>query len=869
MIWLYHKIRRVISKDARLWVNLLIIGGYYGLGIWLGTQYDWTIWQCIYYTTVTVTTVGYGDFSPESQGGKVAGIFFILIGLMVILSMIQEMADDWLTAMQKKIIEAADDDGDSETNPHEGKIKIATAVFVLNVVILSGAAFFYAAEDDWTFIDAVWWAVCTVTTVGYGDLSLTNENSRIFSIGYIIVGISTFAWALGQIASVRAMGAAAKRRAELCNQKLKPETIKKMDAGGDGEVSDGEFLMFCLVEEPGSMVSRKDCQHYLKQFAKLDKDDSGVLSREDLLVLAEDTPESTAATISEEEAKEQKLLYEMLMHDQLVAEEKRAKQLNCLRALKIDVEEESVGSIQFKEGAGTSQYIRVSADQHPLDLYRFMTTPVSEGGWGLSEPELLVSVTGTAQKVQPNELTKAFTSTLKNVMQWKYKDSQKEGGSSTWLVTGGTEMGVMKLAGEASRGGNAHKSAVLIGVCPWGKVSANETLKGTTQRVASGEPVLYEKTNANSDKSAFLQCHHSHFIFVDDKQGPDEWGTEIGFRYQLEHVIKNRSRAIVEESILQDQVRCLNLTLCFGGGVGAMRCMLHSLLHDIPIVVVADSGGAADALIAALDSSDCKPGAHTTTGTNGKSSEEANYTDKLALKLGGKIDSDGKGSIPDWSKPDWSTAVADGKEVNACSLIAEKRSLIIVNRMESADLLEDSIARGLMQKILQVAAVPHESSSEVPLSENEMERREFEALRVMLNRAVRTYHNVHAADFTMQLMCNDGLTTDELEKVLKPNLLQILTQNQHEFFYLFLEHFDDSQVWIRDLYNICWGAQFKKQYFYLNTKLQAIRNINDNYCDHQDVHRMLSNMLGRDFLPLSKVSVCTICTHECVHRMFT
>jgi hypothetical protein len=39
-------------------------------------------------------------------------------------------------------------------------------------------------------VDALYWSFVTATTVGYGDLSLTTRDSRIFSIFYIIVSTS-------------------------------------------------------------------------------------------------------------------------------------------------------------------------------------------------------------------------------------------------------------------------------------------------------------------------------------------------------------------------------------------------------------------------------------------------------------------------------------------------------------------------------------------------------------------------------------------------------------------------------------------------------------------------------------------------------
>ena len=50
--------------------NLLIVLAYYIVGaLFFCNVEGWTIIQSVYFTTVTITTVGYGDFSPSTMGG--------------------------------------------------------------------------------------------------------------------------------------------------------------------------------------------------------------------------------------------------------------------------------------------------------------------------------------------------------------------------------------------------------------------------------------------------------------------------------------------------------------------------------------------------------------------------------------------------------------------------------------------------------------------------------------------------------------------------------------------------------------------------------------------------------------------------------
>ncbi len=44
--------------------------------------------------------------------------------------------------------------------------------------------------ESWTWIQSFYFSVVTITTVGYGDLTPTNDPSRLFTAIYILVGVS-------------------------------------------------------------------------------------------------------------------------------------------------------------------------------------------------------------------------------------------------------------------------------------------------------------------------------------------------------------------------------------------------------------------------------------------------------------------------------------------------------------------------------------------------------------------------------------------------------------------------------------------------------------------------------------------------------
>lgn len=62
------------------------------------------------------------------------------------------------------------------------------AVFAA-IVILAGGAVFSEVEPGLSIWDGLWWAIVTVTTVGYGDVKITNTGARITAMILMIVGV--------------------------------------------------------------------------------------------------------------------------------------------------------------------------------------------------------------------------------------------------------------------------------------------------------------------------------------------------------------------------------------------------------------------------------------------------------------------------------------------------------------------------------------------------------------------------------------------------------------------------------------------------------------------------------------------------------
>lgn len=53
----------------------------------------WRWLDSFYYCVITLATVGYGDFTPHTDIGKIAAIFYIMTGLGIFLAFVQAFFD--------------------------------------------------------------------------------------------------------------------------------------------------------------------------------------------------------------------------------------------------------------------------------------------------------------------------------------------------------------------------------------------------------------------------------------------------------------------------------------------------------------------------------------------------------------------------------------------------------------------------------------------------------------------------------------------------------------------------------------------------------------------------------------------------------
>eukprot|EP00470_Lotharella_oceanica_P012974 CAMPEP_0170190688 /NCGR_PEP_ID=MMETSP0040_2-20121228/49884_1 /TAXON_ID=641309 /ORGANISM="Lotharella oceanica, Strain CCMP622" /LENGTH=295 /DNA_ID=CAMNT_0010438615 /DNA_START=131 /DNA_END=1018 /DNA_ORIENTATION=+ len=162
----------------------------------------WSYGESLYFTLVTLSTVGYGDMSPQTEGGKVFLIFYTILGIPLMitinLSLGGYVISGAIVAMHKL---------NTWRNWQLDKKKpVATELTLLSMLLLLAfiMTIIFAAllgiQEEWSYFDSLYFTWTTLTTIGYGDLTIENNHYFTASISLIVLLAISFAAASALVA---------------------------------------------------------------------------------------------------------------------------------------------------------------------------------------------------------------------------------------------------------------------------------------------------------------------------------------------------------------------------------------------------------------------------------------------------------------------------------------------------------------------------------------------------------------------------------------------------------------------------------------------------------------------------------------------
>lgn len=91
-----------ILRDRKFLALLLLVIVVLAIGTMFYAHVEhWRLLDALYFSAITLTTVGFGDFAPHTDTGKWFTIFYLLIGIGVLLALITVIAEHTLNNYRK------------------------------------------------------------------------------------------------------------------------------------------------------------------------------------------------------------------------------------------------------------------------------------------------------------------------------------------------------------------------------------------------------------------------------------------------------------------------------------------------------------------------------------------------------------------------------------------------------------------------------------------------------------------------------------------------------------------------------------------------------------------------------------------------
>lgn len=94
---------RYAWRDPAFPFLALVTGGMLAAGtVFYHFVEDWRWLDSLYFSVITLATVGYGDFSPQTDLGKVFTMFYVFIGIGLLVAVFTRLAEALLQAQREQ-----------------------------------------------------------------------------------------------------------------------------------------------------------------------------------------------------------------------------------------------------------------------------------------------------------------------------------------------------------------------------------------------------------------------------------------------------------------------------------------------------------------------------------------------------------------------------------------------------------------------------------------------------------------------------------------------------------------------------------------------------------------------------------------------
>lgn len=281
-----------------------------GVGGFAVHEEDWSVIDCLYFSTVALTAVGYGCISPTTEASRRFCLFYLLLGVpafpvcssLLLEPVFRELHRVVMHVPRRCVMEFVERTGVGTTWLHDDPRKPPSAAWFLVRGVFSNVLFTYVLgcifaptfllfdEDQYqnslgpnmSITDAFYFTYVTAATVGFGDICPVGQGSRVYAIFNVLVGVTAVGHLITKLSLLYAAWERAQVRAKQLKRELDVDLIVGLDKSGNG-VDQLEFV--CGMLTACKIVDEDTIELFKSRFDALDTDKSGILNRDDLAMI--------------------------------------------------------------------------------------------------------------------------------------------------------------------------------------------------------------------------------------------------------------------------------------------------------------------------------------------------------------------------------------------------------------------------------------------------------------------------------------------------------------------------------------------------------------------------------------------------------
>ncbi|CAL8362952.1 unnamed protein product [Lota lota] len=168
---------------------------------------QWDLASAFFFSGTIITTIGFGNISPKTEGGQLFCICYALVGIPMFGFLLVGVGDHLGTGLRKVIAKVETLFLKWRVSPTIVRIISAVLSILLGVVLFVAVPIVVFQEvEGWTLLESAYFVVITLTTVGFGDYVAGDSGVEGSDTWYkplvwfwILVGLAYFASILTMI----------------------------------------------------------------------------------------------------------------------------------------------------------------------------------------------------------------------------------------------------------------------------------------------------------------------------------------------------------------------------------------------------------------------------------------------------------------------------------------------------------------------------------------------------------------------------------------------------------------------------------------------------------------------------------------------